>query len=233
NLSVFANLELARKTARGITRTLFARLDGASRDAIAAMIRRVGLRPRPGAGRRAEPRPEAVARNRHAADSGRSIAAAGRAGRRHDRSRDRGDGRTGALARGRAHGGGGRARHGIRTQSRVARHGAARRGGTGRRLDRLRAESSGRHRRLSRALIMLAAANIQLYYGASHILRDVSVTAAPGTITCVLGRNGVGKTSLLRAIMGLQPVRDGRVIWEGADIAALRPHERARRGLAL
>ena len=80
---------------------------------------------------------------------------------------------------------------------------------------------------------MLAAANIQLYYGASHILRDVSVTAAPGTITCVLGRNGVGKTSLLRAIMGLLPVRDGRVIWEGADIAALRPHERARRGLAL
>jgi len=80
---------------------------------------------------------------------------------------------------------------------------------------------------------MLAAENIQLYYGASHILRDVSVTAAPGTITCVLGRNGVGKTSLLRAIMGLQPVRDGRVIWEGADIAALRPHERARRGLAL
>jgi urea transport system ATP-binding protein len=80
---------------------------------------------------------------------------------------------------------------------------------------------------------MLSAEHIQLYYGASHILRDVSVTAEVGSITCVLGRNGVGKTSLLRALMGLQPIRGGRVMWEGEDIAHLKPHERARRGLAL
>ncbi|HEY7991738.1 MAG TPA: urea ABC transporter ATP-binding subunit UrtE [Stellaceae bacterium] len=80
---------------------------------------------------------------------------------------------------------------------------------------------------------MLAVEKIQLYYGASHILRDVSVTAEPGSITCVLGRNGVGKTSLMRAVIGLQPIRAGKIMWEGADISALKPHERARRGLAL
>jgi urea transport system ATP-binding protein len=80
---------------------------------------------------------------------------------------------------------------------------------------------------------MLAAENIDLYYGASHILREVSVRAEKGSITCVLGRNGVGKTSLMRAIIGLQPIRAGRITWEGADITGLKPHERARRGVAL
>ena len=80
---------------------------------------------------------------------------------------------------------------------------------------------------------MLTAENIDLYYGASHILRQVSVTADKGSVTCVLGRNGVGKTSLLRALVGLQPIRRGKVTWEGQDITALKPHERARRGVAL
>ncbi|HYM02280.1 MAG TPA: urea ABC transporter ATP-binding subunit UrtE [Stellaceae bacterium] len=80
---------------------------------------------------------------------------------------------------------------------------------------------------------MLAAENIDLYYGASHILRHVGVIAEKGAVTCVLGRNGVGKTSLMRAIVGLQPIRAGRIVWEGEDITNLKPHERARRGLAL
>ena len=80
---------------------------------------------------------------------------------------------------------------------------------------------------------MLAAENIDLYYGASHILRRASVSAERGKITCILGRNGVGKTSLLRAIFGLQPIRGGKVSWDDADITGLKPHERARRGLAL
>jgi urea transport system ATP-binding protein len=80
---------------------------------------------------------------------------------------------------------------------------------------------------------MLAAENIDLFYGASHILRGVNVIAEKGTITCVLGRNGVGKTSLMRAIIGLQPIRAGRITWEGKDITGLRPHDRARRGVAL
>jgi len=80
---------------------------------------------------------------------------------------------------------------------------------------------------------MLAAAEIDLYYGASHILRRVGISAERGKVTCLLGRNGVGKTSLLRAIFGLQPIRDGRIVWDGNDISGLKPHERARRGLAL
>ncbi len=80
---------------------------------------------------------------------------------------------------------------------------------------------------------MLTADGIDLYYGASHILRGVSIGAEPGKITCVLGRNGVGKTSLLRAIVGLQAIRAGRIMWEGKDITALPTHERARRGISL
>jgi urea transport system ATP-binding protein len=80
---------------------------------------------------------------------------------------------------------------------------------------------------------MLAADDIDLYYGASHILRQVSVVAEKGAVTCVLGPNGVGKTSLLRALVGLQPIRRGRITWEGYDITGLKPHERARRGVAL
>src|SRR3984957_612358 len=80
---------------------------------------------------------------------------------------------------------------------------------------------------------MLSVEGIDLYYGASHILRGVSLATRPGTVTCVLGRNGVGKTSLMRAITGLQPIRAGKILWEGADITRLRPHERARRGIAL
>lgn len=80
---------------------------------------------------------------------------------------------------------------------------------------------------------MLSAQNLNLYYGASHALRDVAVSAEIGKITCVLGRNGVGKTSLMRALVGLQNVRSGAILWEGQDITALKPHERARRGIAM
>jgi urea transport system ATP-binding protein len=80
---------------------------------------------------------------------------------------------------------------------------------------------------------MLEASDIDLRYGASRALRGVSVTAEPGAITCVLGRNGVGKTSLLRAIMGLEPIVGGQIRWMGEDLTRMAPHERVRRGLAL
>ena len=79
---------------------------------------------------------------------------------------------------------------------------------------------------------MLNAEGIDLYYGAAQALRRVSVTAEPGKVTCVMGRNGVGKTSLLRALVGLQSIRHGRIEWEGDDIARLPPHARAGRGIA-
>jgi urea transport system ATP-binding protein len=80
---------------------------------------------------------------------------------------------------------------------------------------------------------MLSIEAIDLYYGASHALRRVSLTAKKGEVTCILGRNGVGKTSLLRAIFGLQPIRSGRIRWEDRELNDLPPHERARAGLAL
>jgi len=80
---------------------------------------------------------------------------------------------------------------------------------------------------------MLAVEGINLYYGASHALRGVSITAEVGKITCLLGRNGVGKTSLLRAICGLAPIASGRIEWEGRDLKQLKPYERARLGIAL
>src|SRR5216683_6426048 len=80
---------------------------------------------------------------------------------------------------------------------------------------------------------MLSVDAVDLYYGASHALRRVSLDAKKGEVTCILGRNGVGKTSLLRAIFGLNPIRSGRISWEERELTHLAPHERARAGLAL
>jgi urea transport system ATP-binding protein len=80
---------------------------------------------------------------------------------------------------------------------------------------------------------MLMVEAVDLYYGASQALRRVSLTAKLGEVTCILGRNGVGKTSLLRAIFGLRPIRSGRIRWEERDLTRLPPYERARAGLAL
>jgi urea transport system ATP-binding protein len=77
----------------------------------------------------------------------------------------------------------------------------------------------------------LRVESLDLSYGASRCLRGVSLQADPGRITCVLGRNGVGKSSLMRAIVGLERAQSGRILWEGRDIAAMPPAERARAGI--
>ena len=69
---------------------------------------------------------------------------------------------------------------------------------------------------------MLEVDNVDLHYGAAIALRQVSLTAEVGAVTCLLGRNGVGKTSLLRAITGAHPVSAGAIRWEGADITRCR-----------
>ncbi len=79
---------------------------------------------------------------------------------------------------------------------------------------------------------MLRVENVHLFYGASHILRGVNICAEKGQVTCILGRNGVGKTSLLRAILGLQSIGQGRILWEDKNNSHLYPHQRARLGLA-
>jgi urea transport system ATP-binding protein len=78
---------------------------------------------------------------------------------------------------------------------------------------------------------MLSVESIDLYYGAAQALRSVSLKAEIGRVTCVLGRNGVGKTSLLRAIVGHQRIAAGAIRWLGRDISELAPHIRARLGL--
>jgi urea transport system ATP-binding protein len=78
---------------------------------------------------------------------------------------------------------------------------------------------------------MLTVDGLHQYYGGSHTLRNVSFEAAPGEVTAVLGRNGVGKTTLLRCIAGLLPVKSGSIRFGGEDVTRLQPYQRARLGL--
>jgi urea transport system ATP-binding protein len=79
---------------------------------------------------------------------------------------------------------------------------------------------------------MLEVNGIDLHYGAAQALRGVSLKAEPGKVVCVLGRNGVGKTSLLRALVGQQAISRGAITLDGQSITSLRPYERAHRGIA-
>ena len=78
---------------------------------------------------------------------------------------------------------------------------------------------------------MLIAKNINQYYGGSHILRDVSFDAHLGKITVLLGRNGVGKTTLLKSLMGLIPIKTGSIEFDGKALHKATPYERARAGI--
>ena len=80
---------------------------------------------------------------------------------------------------------------------------------------------------------MLDVSAINLHYGAAQALRGVSLMAEPGKVTCVMGRNGVGKTSLLRAIVGQHAISAGAITFEGKDISRLSTVERARSGIAI
>jgi urea transport system ATP-binding protein len=78
---------------------------------------------------------------------------------------------------------------------------------------------------------MLEAENVDLHYGAAQALRHVSLTVMPGRITGLMGRNGVGKTSLLRAVIGLHPISGGELRLDGRPLGRLAPHDRARLGI--
>jgi urea transport system ATP-binding protein len=78
---------------------------------------------------------------------------------------------------------------------------------------------------------MLAISHIDHYYGSSHTLRDVDFEVPVGQVTTLLGRNGVGKTTLLKCAMGVERIRAGRITLDGADISTLKPYERAARGM--
>jgi urea transport system ATP-binding protein len=78
---------------------------------------------------------------------------------------------------------------------------------------------------------MLNVKDINQYYGGSHILRGVGLQVRPGQVTVLLGRNGVGKTTLLKALMGLVPVKTGAIEFEGRPIQRATPYGRARAGI--
>jgi len=78
---------------------------------------------------------------------------------------------------------------------------------------------------------VLTVSNLNQYYGGSHILRNLSFVVPAGKVTTLLGRNGVGKTSLLRAMVGQYPIASGSITFDGDDITALKPYERARKGI--
>ncbi|MFM7753049.1 MAG: urea ABC transporter ATP-binding subunit UrtE [Cyanobium sp.] len=79
------------------------------------------------------------------------------------------------------------------------------------------------------ALLQLSGLNV--YYGESHILRDVDLTVKPGQMVCLIGRNGVGKTTLLKTVVGLLLQRRGQLAFDGREVSALPPHRRARAGI--
>jgi urea transport system ATP-binding protein len=78
---------------------------------------------------------------------------------------------------------------------------------------------------------MLKVTSLNQYYGGSHILREVSLEAHAGKVTVLLGRNGVGKTTLLKSLMGLVPIKSGSIEFDGAAIQKKTPYERARAGI--
>ena len=79
---------------------------------------------------------------------------------------------------------------------------------------------------------MLQVSQLHQYYGGSHILRGVDFSARQGEVTCLLGRNGVGKTTLLKCLMGLIPARSGEVRWQDQNITHRKPHQRVQAGVA-
>lgn len=80
---------------------------------------------------------------------------------------------------------------------------------------------------------MLRLENVNTYYGYSHILQGVSLEVREGEIVVLLGRNGVGKTTTMKTIMGIQPPRDGKIIFRNENIAGLPPHKIAQKGISL
>ena len=77
----------------------------------------------------------------------------------------------------------------------------------------------------------LEVREIDTFYGASHVLHSLSLSMERGAIECILGRNGVGKTTLLRSVIGLTPPRRGAIIFKGSDITRMRVNQRARLGI--
>ena len=82
-------------------------------------------------------------------------------------------------------------------------------------------------------MTMLQLENINTFYENSHILHDISLEVGKGEIVVLLGRNGVGKTTTLKSIMGIEPPKTGKIVFEGKEITGMQPHQIARLGIAM
>jgi urea transport system ATP-binding protein len=79
---------------------------------------------------------------------------------------------------------------------------------------------------------VLDVRNLNAAYGQSEVLHGVNFSAVPGEIVAIVGRNGMGKSTLMKSLIGVMPSRSGQILVDGADVAALPPHARVRRGLS-
>ena len=82
-------------------------------------------------------------------------------------------------------------------------------------------------------MMILSVVDLHTYYGESHVLQGVSLEVAKGSVTAVLGRNGVGKTTLCRSLAGLTPARTGRIVFDGVDITSMPPYRIHDLGISL
>ena len=146
-------------------------------------------------------------------------------------ARNRTHGRAAAVTGGNSFRGGGGARHGVRPFHCQACYGAARRAGDRGRRHEPGAERSSRDRSVSRSISVLAIKGLNQFYGGSHTLWDVDFSVPDGSLICLMGRNGMGKTTLLKCIMGLLKASSGSVTFDGVELLKCRAEERARIGI--
>src|SRR4051794_16962644 len=178
-----------------------------------------------------------MARDRHAADPGSRFVDARRAGGRHERQRAGQDRRTAQPHHQGPVGAGDRTRHEVRRGYRAQGHRVASGPDPLGRHHGARQERSEGHRSLSRTLstrsgVMLAISDLHVAYGQSEVLHGLNVSVAPNEIVAIMGRNGMGKTTLMKSLMGIVPTRRGSVNMEGAELGKLKSYERVARGLA-
>src|SRR5678816_1844539 len=172
-----------------------------------------------------------MARDRNAPDAAAGVAARGRAGGGHDAAGDRAHRRAAAVACRETHCRRGRARHGLRAFDCKPGHGAPRRAGARRGRHGPRAERSASDRSLPGRMSLLSIKGLNQSYGGSHTLWDVDLDVESGSRTCLMGRNGMGKTTLLKCVMGLLPITSGTITFNDIDLRSVPAEGRARLGI--